>query len=206
MALLADALMNSDEQEAIRLVNEMLQSGVPVDTIVQQCNQGMSGLGNRFEKMEIFIPELMYGGIIMKKIVAMLEPFTKDKVEDNTRKTFLIGTVQHDIHDIGKDITLMVFQGEGFRVVDLGVDVQPEKFVEAIQKEKPDIVGMSLLLTTCYQSVFSTMEAITTAGLRDSLKICVGGAAASPLLQEKAACDFYGKTAIDAVNWARKSH
>jgi 5-methyltetrahydrofolate--homocysteine methyltransferase len=96
----------------------------------------------------------------------------------------------------------MVFRSHGFNVIDLGVDVKPEKFVLAIQENRPEFVGMSLLLTTCYQSVMNTVAAIESAGLRDLVKVCVGGAAATQLLAEKARCDFYGKTAVEAVRWA----
>jgi 5-methyltetrahydrofolate--homocysteine methyltransferase len=114
----------------------------------------------------------------------------------------VIGTVQHDVHDIGKDILIMMLRGVGFEVVDLGVDVPPERFVEAVRQHQPHVVGMSILLTTCFKSVANTVEALRAAGLRDNIKIMLGGAAASELLRESTGCDFYGKTAVDGMKYA----
>jgi len=97
---------------------------------------------------------------------------------------------------------VMMLRGAGFDVLDLGVDVPPQKFVEAVRQHRPTVVGMSLLLTTCYKSVHSTMEALQAAGLRDSVSVMVGGAAASELLAQNAGCDFYGKTAVDGLQFA----
>ncbi len=200
---LAEAILECDEEEALSLVREKLDRNVPVEDIIADCNSGMIILGNRFEEGEAFIPDLMFGGMIMKKIVDLLSPYMDKDRKITSSKKLVIGTVQYDIHDIGKDITRMVFQCSGFETIDLGVDVPPERFVQAIEEHQPDFVGLSLLLTTSYQSVFDTVEAICNAGLRSSVKICIGGAAATPLVAEKAGCDFYGKTAIETLRWAR---
>ncbi len=121
-----------------------------------------------------------------------------------TKGTAVIGTVEHDVHDIGKDIVVMLLRGAGFQVVDLGVDVPAARFVEAIREHGPSVVGMSLLLTTCFKEIATTVEAIREAGLRDKVAIMVGGAAASQLLSEKAGCDYYGKTAVDGLHYARR--
>ena len=207
MSTLSEALSSCDEQTALQLIREKLAAGVPATEIVAECNIGMTELGERFDQGEAFIPDLMFAGMIMKKAMDVLGPHLKatDGSESADKRTVVIGTVQNDIHDIGKDITAMVYRSNGFNVVDLGVDVKPEKFVAAIREHKPEFVGMSLLLTTCYQSVLNTVQAITDAGLRDQVKICVGGAAASPLLAEKANCDFYGKTAVDTVRWSQST-
>ena len=205
MSTLSEALASCDESTVLQLVREKLAAGASATDIVAECNDGMVELGERFDQGEAFIPDLMFAGMIMKKAMEILQPHLEatDDSGATKKRTIVIGTVQNDIHDIGKDITAMVYRSSGFHVVDLGVDVKPETFVAAIREHKPEFVGMSLLLTTCYQSVLNTMRAITDAGLRDQVKICVGGAAASPLLAEKANCDFYGKTAIDAVRWSQ---
>jgi 5-methyltetrahydrofolate--homocysteine methyltransferase len=174
--------------------------------IVAACNEGMAQLGQRFDEGDAFIPDLMFAGMIMKKAMEKLSPLLSDDggAQKSRQKTFVIGTVQHDVHDIGKDITAMILRGNGINVIDLGVDVAPEKFVEAVREHKPEFLGMSILLTTCYKSVMQTMEAIQAAGLRDSVKICIGGAAASPLIAERCNIDFYGKTAVDSVNWVKQ--
>jgi 5-methyltetrahydrofolate--homocysteine methyltransferase len=147
----------------------------------------------------------MFGGAIMKKAMEKLaDGCTSTAANSAARgKTFVIGTVQHDVHDIGKDITSMVLRGNGFNVIDLGVNVKPESFVAAIEEHSPQFVGMSVLLTTCYRSVTETMAAIQASGLRNKVRICIGGAAASALVAEKNGIDFYGETAVDGVNWAK---
>ncbi len=202
---LVEAIAYCDEPTALRLVKEALQAGVPPQEILAQCNQGMLELGNRFSRDECFLPDLMFGGMIMKNIMAELGPHLAKQAGDQagtSKAKAVIGTVQHDVHDIGKDIVVMMLRGSGFEVIDLGVDVPPARFVEAIRQHQPCVVGMSLLLTTCYSSVTATVEAIRQAGLRDQVAIMVGGAAASELLAKNAGCDFYGKTAVDGLKFA----
>ena len=115
-----------------------------------------------------------------------------------------MGSVQHDVHDIGKDIVITMLRGVGFEVVDLGVDVPAAKFVQAVAEHKPQVVGMSVLLTTCFKSVIATVEAIRRAGQRQNVAIMVGGAAASDLLSENAGCDFYGRSAVDGDQVCRQ--
>jgi 5-methyltetrahydrofolate--homocysteine methyltransferase len=164
----------------------------------------MVELGNRFSRDECFIPDLMFGGIIMKGVMAELEPLLGAGQAPAFLAKAVMGTVQHDVHDIGKDIVTMMLRGAGFDVVDLGIDVAPQRFVEAVRTHEPAVVGMSLLLTTCFKSVNATVEAIREAGLRDRVTIMVGGAAASQLLSQNAGCDFYGKTAVDGLHFARQ--
>jgi len=199
---LAEAVSKVQEPEVKALLKEKLQSGVAADDILAECNQGMIALGNRFANEECFLPELMFGGMIMKTVMAELQPHLSGAKAAKKAGTAVMGSVQHDVHDIGKDIVVMMLRGAGFDVVDLGVDVAPQGFVDAIREHHPQLVGMSVLLTTCYASVTATVEAIRKAGLRDELKLMVGGAAASDLLAEKTGCDFYGKTAVDGVRYA----
>ena len=204
-AILKESLAACQEAEALETLDRLLASGSDAAEIVAACNEGMAVLGQRFDDGDAFIPDLMFAGMIMKKAMLKLEPLLSDADERLARqKTFVIGTVQHDVHDIGKDITAMILRGNGINVIDLGVDVAPERFVEAVREHKPDFLGMSILLTTCYKSVMQTMEALQEAGLRDSVKICIGGAAASPLIAERCNIDFYGKTAVDSVNWVKQ--
>ena len=201
--MLSTAICDCLEDDVLRIVREKLDAKVPPEEIVAECNVGMVALGEKFDQGEAFIPDLMFAGMIMKKVMEELSPLMQANPDaDSQKKKLVIGTVQHDVHDIGKDITAMVFQSSGFTVVDLGVDVSPEKFVEALQEHKPDFLGLSLLLTTCYKSVSETMEAINAAGLRGDVKIMVGGAAASELMAERSGCDFYAKTAVDGLRWA----
>jgi 5-methyltetrahydrofolate--homocysteine methyltransferase len=199
---LADAIAHVREAEIKSLIKDKIAAGVPADDILAECNRGMIELGNRFAAGSCFIPELMYGGMIMKAIMAQLGPMITQGPERPTAGTVVMGSVQHDVHDIGKDIVIMMLRGVGFEVIDLGVDVPAAKFVDAIRQHRPAIVGLSVLLTTCFKSVSATVEAIKQAGLRDGLKIMVGGAAASELLAQNTGCDYYGKTAVDGVQFA----
>jgi len=199
---LAEAIAACQEEEAMGLVRQRLAAGVPADDILAECNRGMIELGNRFGREECFLPDLMFGGMIMKGIMAELGPRLAPQQAGQSKAKAVIGTVLHDVHDIGKDILVMMLRGAGFDVLDLGVDVPPQEFVDAVRQHQPAVVGMSLLLTTCYKSVQGTVEAIRGAGLRDSISIMVGGAAASELLAQNAGCDFYGKTAVDGLKFA----
>lgn len=199
---LAEALAACQEDRVKQLIREKLDANVPPADIVAQCNEGMATLGERFADGDCFIPDLMMGGMIMKNVTAQLGPLLETTDDIQLAGTVVIGTVQHDVHDIGKDIIVMMLRGVGLRVVDLGVDVPPQKFVNAIREHSPQVVGLSILLTTCYESVRATVDAIGDAGCRKGLSIMVGGAAASQMLCEHAGCDFYGKTAVDGMKYA----
>jgi 5-methyltetrahydrofolate--homocysteine methyltransferase len=200
---LKTSLADCDEAATMEAIDELENAGTAADKIVAVCNEGMGLLGQRFDDGDAFVPDLMFGGMIMKKVMERLGPKLQSGGKADNAKTIILGTVQHDVHDIGKDISAMVFKGNGFNVIDLGVDVPPQRFVDALKEHQPNFLGMSVLLTTCYKSVQETMDAINTAGLRDKVKICIGGAAASELVAEKTGIDFYAKTAIEGVNWAK---
>lgn len=200
---LTQAIIDLNNELSKSIVKKMLEEGTSANEILLQCQQGMTEMGKQFEEGECFIPELIIAGRIMEDISNELEPVLKNEKQNTPSKcTVVIGTVQHDIHNIGKDIVTMILQGSGFNVIDLGVDVTPQAYVDAIQQHNAQIVGMSLLLTTGYPVVQATVEAIKNAGLRDQVSIMIGGAATTELLAEKTGCDFYGKTARDAVLYA----
>jgi methylmalonyl-CoA mutase cobalamin-binding domain/chain len=201
---LAAALASCEEEKALGLLRAGLAAGDSPHDLLGACNRGMIELGNRFGREECFLPDLMFGGMIMKRIMEELGPRLGVAEAVEARATAVMGTVQHDVHDIGKDIVVMMLHGAGFDVIDLGVDVPPQQFAEAVRRHKPAVVGMSLLLTTGFKSVAATVQAIRDAGLRQKVSIMVGGAAASDLLSQNAGCDFYGKTAVDGLDFARR--
>ncbi len=171
---LAEAIYTLDEQAALRLSREMLDNGVdPVD-ILEESRAGMSVVGERFQSGEYFLSEMIMAAEIFTAIMDSIKPRMKGSVSETIGKV-VIGTVQGDVHDIGKNIIVALLEAGGFHVVDLGVDVPPEGFVEAIKEHEPDIVGMSSLLTVALESTKRTIDAIVEAGLRDSVKIIVGG-------------------------------
>jgi methylmalonyl-CoA mutase cobalamin-binding domain/chain len=199
---LVEALAQCREDHVKALVRQKIEAGVPATEIVAECNQGMVELGNRFAAGDCFLPELMFGGMVMKSVMAELGPSLGKQAERPNVGKVVMGSVQHDVHDIGKDIVVMMLRGAGFDVVDLGVDVAPEAFVDAVRAHQPVVVGLSVLLTTCFKSVMATVQALRTAGLRDKVSVMVGGAAASDLLSQNAGCDYYGKTAVDGMKYA----
>jgi len=201
---LVGAFILAEQEKVLELVREKLAAGVPATEILADCNQGMVELGERFARGDCFIPELMFAGMCMKAVLAELAPKLEESQAPKSAGRIVIGTVQHDVHDIGKDIVVMLLRGVGFEVIDLGVDVAPAKFVDAIRQHRPRVVGMSVLLTTCFKDIVVTVKAIEEAGLREGISLMLGGAAASEMLKEKTGCDFYGKTAVDGVRYASK--
>ena len=200
---LSQALAQLNEEQVTALVKQQIADGVPPTEIVAACQAGLAQVGNRYETGEYFISELMYAGEIMKVVMQDLEPLLRDLPEiKGTAGTVVIGTVKGDIHDIGKDVVCLMLRGAGYDVVDLGVDVSPEQFVEAVRANEPFVVGMSVFLTTCCKAIEATVQALDAAGLRAGVKVLIGGAAASDFVAERTGCDGFGATAVDAVNLA----
>lgn len=200
---LATAISTLKEEEVLNLVKQKLEAGEDASAILAECREGMTIVGSQFEEGKFFIPELIFAGSIMKKVMGDLLPRLKDsQKEDSETATVVIGTVRDDIHDIGKDIVGMMLQGTGFRVVDLGVNVTPEQFVEAAKENNAAVIGMSVFLTSCCRVLGETVEVLKKEGLREKISVMIGGAAASDLVAERTGCDFYGETAMDGVNHA----
>ena len=171
---IVDAIVDLDEPRALDLADEMLKSGVDPVEILERCRKGMSIVGERFESGDFFLSEMIMAAEIFNQIMEQIRPQLKRFISESRGK-IVIGTVEGDVHDIGKNIVIALLEAEGFDVVDLGVDVSPSKFVEAIREHEPDIVGMSSLLTVALESTKRTVDAITDAGLRDKVKVIVGG-------------------------------
>lgn len=202
---LKQAMSDLKEDQVYALVKEKLEAGIPATEILAGCREGLAELGKRFENGECYIPELMFGGVIMKKVVGELSPMLEEtETPEGKAATIVIGTVHRDIHDIGKDIVVLMLRGSGFNVIDLGVNVSPDKFLEAVKENNASVVGMSVFLTTCCRFIGETVEAFKEANLRDNVSIMIGGAAASDMVSERTGCDFYGETAVDAVAYATK--
>jgi len=200
---LSQAMANLEEEKLKSLVKENIEAGVPATEILKECQAGMLEVGNRYQTGEYFIAELMYAGEVMKDIMADLGPELEGTPESETQLgKIVIGTVEGDIHDLGKDVVILALRGAGFEVIDLGVNVAPEKFVEAIKESGATVVGMSVFLTMAYQAAADTVNAIEEAGLRDKVSIMIGGGPVTELVREKTGCDFYGKDAADGMNYA----
>ena len=202
---LIDAMVNMREAEAMDLAQKMLDAGEDPLQILERCRKALEIVGQRFENGKYFLPELIMAGEMLKKISQAAKPFIKK--ESNVKKEVagkvVIGSVKGDIHDIGKDIVTFMLDINGLEVHDLGVDVPAEKFVDAIKEVQPEIVGMSALLTTAFDSMKNTVAVIEAAGLRDQVKIMVGGGAVDEKVKKYAGADAYGADAVAAVSLSK---
>lgn len=204
---LVDAIADMNEESALQMTRELLGSGVDPFTILNDCSAAMEIVGERFEKGKYFIPELILAGEMMRSISAEVRPriTTEGETKDRQqRPKVLLGTVKGDIHDIGKDIVGFMLDVGGFQVTDLGVDVPIEVFVENIKLVKPQVVALSGFLTLSYTSMKETVDAIKAAGLRDGVKIMIGGGTVDQQVCQYAGADAYGKDAMAAVQLARQ--
>ena len=201
---LVDAMIHMREKEALEITKALLDEGEDPIRILNDCTKAMEAVGKRFEAGEYFLPELMMAGEMLRQISEMVKPTLKGEVTSEKQGKVLIGTVEGDIHDIGKDIVTFLLDVNGFDVRDIGIDVSPAKFVEEIKDFKPQVVGMSGLLTLAYDSMKNTVEAIKEAGLREDLKIMIGGGQMSEKIREHAGADAFGKDAMEGVRLAKK--
>ncbi|MEM1679381.1 MAG: cobalamin-dependent protein [Ignisphaera sp.] len=173
---LIEAIASLDEAKALELTKELLEAGEDPTTILDDLRRAAEVIGSKFEAGEYFIADLVMAGEILKTVSELVRE--RLKALGRAREVvgrLLIGTVEGDIHDIGKNIVVTMAEAAGFEVIDLGVDVPPQKFVEAIKQYSPDIVGMSGLLTLAIESMKKTVDAIKEAGLREKVKIIIGG-------------------------------
>jgi methanogenic corrinoid protein MtbC1 len=201
---LVNAIANMREEEALKLVKEMVDGGSDPMAILDAARKAMEIVGQRYEEGAYFLPELMLAGEMLSQITDMLKPELAKLPEIERHGKVLIGTVAGDIHDIGKNIVSFMLDVNGFDVLDLGVDVSPQKFVEAIQDFQPQVVGLSGFLTLSFEAMTETVEAIQTAGLRNGVKIMVGGGQVSEEIRNYAGADAYGRDAMAGVSLSRK--
>lgn len=200
---LVDALAELREDEALAIVRERLAAGADPLSIFDDAKRAMEIVGQRFSDSEYFIPELVYAGEILKEIAALVKPKITAGTELARLGTVIIGTVAGDIHDIGKDIVVFMLDVNGFDVLDLGVDVPVQRFVDSIQESGSSVVGLSGFLTLAFQSMKDTVEAIDSAGLRDRVKIMIGGGPIDEQVRSFTGADAYGKDAMAAVELAK---
>jgi methanogenic corrinoid protein MtbC1 len=203
---LVDAMADMREQEAIDISKKMLEAGEDPLEVLEHCREALEIVGKRFEAGKYFLPELIMAGEMLKKISNIAKPYLKQASNQKAEAMgrVVIGSVKGDIHDIGKDIVVFMLDINGFEVHDLGVDVPAEKFVEAIREIQPQVVGMSALLTTAFDSMKNTIKVIEDAELRDRVKVMIGGGAVDDKVREYAGADAYGPDAVAAVKLARE--
>jgi len=201
---LVNAIADMREQEALKLVNEMVEDDSGPMAILDTAREAMAIVGQRYEEGTYFLPELMMAGEILSQITEIVKPELAKMPEIKRVGKVLIGTVEGDIHDIGKDIVTFMLDVNGFEVLDLGVNVPPQKFVEAIGDFEPQVVGLSGFLTLAFDAMKATVDAIKEAGLRDGVKIMIGGGQVNETIQEYVDADAYGRDAMAGVSLAKK--
>ena len=201
---LVNAIADMREQEALKLVKEMVEGGSGPMAILDTAREAMAIVGQRYDEGQYFLPELMMAGEILSQITEIVKPELAKMPEIKRVGKVLIGTVEGDIHDIGKDIVTFMLDVNGFEVLDLGVNVPPQKFVEAIGDFEPQVVGLSGFLTLAFDSMKATVDAIKEAGLRDGVKIMIGGGQVNETVQKYVDADAYGRDAMAGVSLAKK--
>jgi 5-methyltetrahydrofolate--homocysteine methyltransferase len=198
---MTNAVIAGLPDKACKLANEVLRAGIdPLAAIEQGFKPGMDVVGEGFAKGELFIPDLMMSSRAMQEGIAVLEPeLLKRKQELQTLGKVVIGTVQGDIHEIGKTLVATMLTANGFEVHDLGVDVSPQRFVDAVRQVDADVVGLSALLTTTMLNQEAVILTLKETGLRDQVKVIIGGVPASPEWAEEIGADAYAENATEAV-------
>jgi 5-methyltetrahydrofolate--homocysteine methyltransferase len=200
---ITETLITGDGDKLQELVKEALAAGTPANQILQKgLIVGMDIVGEKMESGDMFIPEVLMAAQAMSISVEILKPLLAEGESASAGKV-IIGTVKGDLHDIGKNLVVMMMESAGFEVIDLGVDVDPAKFVEAIRENKPSIVGLSALLTTTMPMMKKSIESIEESGLRDSLKIIVGGAPVNQAFADEVGADGYAPDAGSASKMAK---
>lgn len=197
---LADLIMNGYTERVTNLTGQLLESGVSPQTILNEgLVKGMSVVGEKMRCGEMYIPEVLQSASAMHASLNLLKPhLVKDGVQPVGK--IVIGTVKGDMHDIGKNLVGILLQGAGFDIVDLGVNIPPQKFVEAINIHNPSVIGISAMLTTTMLHMKTTIEAIRAAGLRSKVKIIIGGAPVSQKFADEIGADGYARDAVKAVD------
>lgn len=206
---LKDSIINLDI-EGVKIASEdALKANIPpYEAVIEGMAKGMNIVGQKYENREYFLAELIMAGEVMKEGMKILKPHFSGEEHRVTGKV-VIGTVKGDLHDIGKNIAVTLFEAAGFEVVDLGVDVPVEKFTEAIRKHRPDILGLSALLTTTMMEMEVIIKRIKEAGIAEELRIIIGGAPITDQFAEKIGADAAANNAVEGVNlcktWMKKN-
>jgi methanogenic corrinoid protein MtbC1 len=204
MADLVNTLADLKEKEALKIVEDRLNAKEDPLKILEDARHAMEIVGKRFADSEYFIPDLVYSGEILKAITEMVKPKLTKTAETKKLGKVVFGTVAGDIHDIGKNIAVFMLDVNGFEVHDLGVDVPAQKFIDKIKESGAPIVGLSGFLTLSYDSMKKTVDAMKAAGLRDKVKVMIGGGQITEEVRKYTGADAYGKNAMAGVSLAKK--
>jgi 5-methyltetrahydrofolate--homocysteine methyltransferase len=201
---IASNLYNGEDTEVAELVQKALDEGLqPAEVLQGGLIAGMDEVGRDFKAGELFVPEVLIAARAMHAGMSVLRPLLAESDAPSAGK-YVVGTVKGDLHDIGKNLVRMMLEGAGFEMIDLGTDVGPQDFVDAVRANQPQLLGMSALLTTTMVQMKATMEALEEAGVRDSIKVMIGGAPVTEAFAKEIGADAYAPDAASAVDVARR--
>ncbi len=202
---LVKAIADVEEKPVLQLVGEAINRGLEPISILEACREGLEIVGERYERREYFLSALVMSGEIFREVVDMLEEKDLFPVsEENKASKIVLGAPLGDVHDLGKYIVSVLLRGAGFNVIDIGVSAKPSRFVEAVEEHGASLVGISTLITTAYESLRETVAAFEQAGLRDRVRIMLGGGAINQRVCAYAGADVWSREATDAVRFAKR--
>lgn len=200
----AEAIFDGDEEQTVELTKGLLSGGAdPQDVVTKGLIAGMERVGVLFKNNEMFVPEVLMSAAAMNNAVEVIKETQKDFEMQSAGKV-VMATVKGDLHDIGKNLVGMMMESNGYTVYNLGVDIEPDKFVEAVKENKPDILAMSALLTTTMMEMKATIDALTEAGLKDKVKVIIGGAPITQGFADEIGADGYAEDAASAIEVCKK--
>jgi methylmalonyl-CoA mutase cobalamin-binding domain/chain len=201
---LAKALVNLEKDRVNAIVKDKLKRGIPPLEIVKELNDGMIEVGERFASGEYFISELIYSSHIMKEVLSKMEPLFGSIKKAESGEKVVIGTVKGDIHDIGKNIVVTLLRNAGFQVIDMGIDVPAERFVEKLKETGTKVLGLSCLLNLAFQEMKNVVDTLTKTGIRNQVKVIIGGQPTDEQVREYVGADYYAPDAVAGVKICKK--
>jgi methanogenic corrinoid protein MtbC1 len=192
-----------DEKAVLSTVRERIEAGYDPFRIMEACQEGVHLVGVRYEEGHYFIAGLIMAGVILRGVIELIRPHLESRVQGDSKGNLVLGTVQGDIHNIGKDLAGVLLSCEGFNVIDIGVDVPAEKFIQAVGAHQPKVLGLSCLLTTAFESLKNTVDALGEAGLRSDLNIIIGGSMINETVCKYAGADHWTTDAVKGLQWCK---
>ena len=202
---LIQAMVELEESKTYELVRDLVEKGTDAKEIIEILRKGVEIIGDKFNKKEYFLTELVMAGEIFQQSALILEPYLKDKAStEKSAGVIVVGTVKGDVHDIGKNIFVTLLKAAGYEVYDLGVDIDTEEFIKKVKETNAQVVGYSGLLTIALESMKNTTEALIKEGLRDKVKIIIGGLPADELWMKEAGADAFTDNAFEGLKIVNK--
>jgi methylmalonyl-CoA mutase cobalamin-binding domain/chain len=204
MGKIKELLVELEDEQLTVLVKQELEKGTSPQAILEECQAGLAEIGNRFSDGKMFVSDLMMAGSVFKDLSDLIMPYLSAGGPKESLGKVVLGTVKDDIHDLGKNIVASLLTASGFEVIDLGVDVPAEEFVKAAKEHNTKVVAMSCLLVSCYDSIKATVEALKTAGLRDKVKVIIGGGPVDAHVVAYSGADTFGLHAQASVDYCKE--